>query len=140
MSDGQYPPISENSDDLPRTLRRARDQKLREQAVADRAAWDRGQPPAAQPSIYGKPEVADPYASAAYDAAFPVNGSHAETATVTRFQVPFFSLMGFFLKAVFAAIPAILIFIVMLYGLGVALKTYFPQLIQMEIVIRVPKV
>ena len=58
--------------------------------------------------------------------------------TVTRFKVPFFSLMGFFIKAVFAAVPAILILVSMLYGLGIALQTYFPQLIKMKILISFP--
>ena len=58
--------------------------------------------------------------------------------TVTRFKVPFVALMGFFIKAVFAAVPAILILVLMLYGLGIALQTYFPQLIKMKILISFP--
>ena len=46
--------------------------------------------------------------------------------------------MAFFIKAVFAAIPAMLILIAMLWGLGIALQTYFPELIKMKILISFP--
>ncbi len=137
MSDGQYPPLTDSTDDLPRTLRReresreraAREMQARSAQSAERTGWDRGgNSPVAQPSIY----VSEP--APAYD-----NTSRdTESMTVTRFKVPFFSLMGFFIKCVFAAIPALIILIAMLYGLGIALQTYFPQLIKMKILISFP--
>jgi hypothetical protein len=137
MSDGQYPPLTDTSDDLPRTLRReresreraAREMAARNAPAGDRTSWDRGgNSPVAQPSIYAQ-EPAPSYDAASRD---------TEAMTVTRFKVPFFSLMGFFIKCVFAAIPALLILIAMLYGLGIALQTYFPQLIKMKILISFP--
>ena len=142
MSDGQYPPITENPDDLPRTLRRerenreraAREQTMREQ-MSDRTSWDRGgKPLATQPSVYGTPEPSNN----PYDNAYQATSSDPAQVTVTRFKVPFFSLMGFCIKVVLAAIPALLILLAMLYGLGVALQTYFPQLIKMKILISFP--
>ena len=137
MSDGQYPPLTDASDDLPRTLRReresreraAREIQARSAQAGDRTAWDRGSnSPVVQPSIYAS-EPAPSYDGASRD---------GESMTVTRFKVPFFSLMGFFIKCVFAAIPALIILIAMLYGLGIALQTYFPQLIKMKILISFP--
>lgn len=136
MSD-QYPPLTDTTDDLPRTLRReresreraAREMQARQAGSTGGLAWDRGgQSPATQPSIYGAREQD-------YE---PNPGRDLEAATVTRIKVPFFSLMGFFIKAVFAAIPALLLLIALLYGLGVALQTYFPQLIKMKILISFP--
>ena len=136
MNDGKYQPLADNPDDLPRTLRRAREQQVREQQSREQAAqstsWDRGQMPAASNASYGSPEPVS-----AYDQ--PYGSTSSDSAvTVQRFKVPFFSLMGFFIKAVFAAIPAILILIAMLYGLGLAMQTYVPQLIKMKILISIP--
>ena len=142
MSDGKYQPLADSSDDLPRTLRRAREQQVREQQTreaqsregGERTAWDRGQTPGAQGTGYGVPSAASPY-----DTAYPAGvGEGVAAGTVTRFKVPFGALMGFFIKAVFAAVPAILILVLKLYGLGIALQTYFPQLIKMKILISFP--
>ena len=93
----------------------------------------RGQMPATQPS-YGAPEPVHPY-----DAPYAGTASDAASdVIVTKIKVPFFSLMGFFIKAVFAAIPALLILIAMLWALGMALQVYFPQLIKMKILISFP--
>jgi hypothetical protein len=141
MSDGKYQPLNEATDDLPRTFRRERENRERAaREQAERTAWDRGnsltqapsgQQVAAQPSVYGGAEPVNPY-----DTPRPEGGDAG--GTVTRFKVPFFSLMAFFIKAVFAAIPALLILIGMLYGLGLALQAYFPQLIKMKILISFP--
>jgi hypothetical protein len=134
MNDGKYQPLVDSTDDLPRTLRRAREQQVREQQtreqVAQPTSWDRGQSSPLTPA-YGSPEPVNSYQQ-------PYNSSSDASVTVQRFQVPFFSLMGFFIKAVFAAIPAILILVAMLYGLGLAMQTYFPQLIKMKILISFP--
>jgi len=111
-------------DDLPRTLRRereARQREAREREEKARAATlthDFG----VSESERGMP---------AYAAATP--------ATVVRFDVPFHHLMGFFIKAVFAAIPALILLGVLLWYAGVALKTFYPELIHTEILIRIPR-
>jgi hypothetical protein len=137
MTDGKYQPLTGEMDDLPRTLRRERENReraAREQTAVDRATWERGQMTAAPPPGYGAADHGQ-----SYDSGYPAQaGGDAAQATVTRIKVPFFSLMVFFLKAVFAAIPALIILIAMLYGLGLALQAYFPQLIKMKILISFP--
>ena len=56
----------------------------------------------------------------------------APAATVTDFDVPFSKLVMFFIKAVFAAIPALLILMAMLWLFGQGLQSAFPQLLQDE--------
>ncbi len=142
MTTGNYAPLNEtSSDDLPRTLRRERDRIAREKQAADllseQAEWDRNNRAAsavATASSYGAPDATNPY-----DQAYIGQDEAGRVpATVARIKVPFFSLMGFFIKAVFAAIPALLILIGLLYGLGVILQMYFPQLIKMKILISFP--
>ena len=134
MSDGKYPSPAENLDDLPRTLRRERelrDRAAREQQLKDQSrpaqpasSWDRGGV---------RPEPANPY-----DTPNASAGDDPIDATVRRLKVPFISLAGFYIKSVFAAIPALLLLIAMLYALGVALQTYFPWIIKTKIVITFP--
>lgn len=99
-----------HDDDLPRTLRRERDARA---AKAYPAATDVGQG-------YGdSPDDARP-------------------ALVRGFDVPFFRLVAFFLKAAFAAIPALIVLGVLLWLLGAGLQAYFPQLVKMQIRILFP--
>jgi hypothetical protein len=150
MSDGKYQPLTD-MEDLPRTLRRehesreraAREQATREQLgrdASDRATWNRsgpapGQMPIAAPSAYGTPEQTFPYEAPAI---YRQRDDEPVNAIVRRIKVPFFSLMGFGIKAVFAFVPALLILMAMLYGVGLALQAYIPQLIKMKIVITFP--
>jgi hypothetical protein len=62
----------------------------------------------------------------------------AVPAAVTRFDVPFFRLMAFFIKAVFAAIPALIILGALLWLAGDVLRNLFPWLVKMQILIRFP--
>lgn len=111
-------PADGGVDDLPRTLRRERD--ARAAAQRDR---DQGLPPE---QTYARPDPLDQFRD------------EPQAAVVTRLKIPFFSLVGFFIKAVFAAIPALIILGVLLWGGGQILKTYFPQLVQMQIVVTFP--
>ncbi len=119
-------------DDLPRTLRRerdlrareARERKEREERARDGRSFDAlGDPP---PYL----ARARPAPMAYADAPVP--------ASVHRFDVPFLRLAGFFLKAVLAAIPAILLLGVILYFAGKGLEAYFPELVRMKILITFP--
>lgn len=108
-------------DDLPRTLRRAREEQERERR--ERASdvplgVPQGQPIAVEPARH-------------YDPAPPMG--YAPSGAVTRFEVPFFHLVRFFLKAVFAAIPALLLLAALLWLGGKALQTFFPHLGRMQI-------
>jgi hypothetical protein len=57
---------------------------------------------------------------------------------ITALRIPFFHLMGFFIKAVFAAIPALIILMGLLWTMGQIAQTYFPWLVKMRILIQFP--
>lgn len=112
-------------DDLPRTLRRERE--AREQAAREQAARDRPQ------VHHGTAEtlsIGDPYAT-------PSDGEPLP-ATVRRFDVPFLHMAGFFLKAVLAAVPALILLGAILWGIGALLQKLFPWLVKMQILIWFP--
>ena len=104
-------------DDLPRTIRRereARQRETREREEREKAIVEAERAEAAQ------------YA--------PAPG-----ATVVDFEVPFAKLMFFFMKAVFAAVPALIVLTAMLWLFGHGLETLFPQLLKLKIMIYVPQ-
>lgn len=131
MNDGKFQPLTDSMDDLPRTFRR--EKEAREREARERAQREQMERPVYQAAAYGTPEPVVPY-----DAPLAYGGPEPQPAIVTRFNVPFFSLMAFFLKAVVAAIPALILLLAILYGVGIALKTFFPWLVQMEVLIRIP--
>ena len=53
-------------------------------------------------------------------------------------DVPFGKLMFFFIKAVFAAVPALIVLTAMLWLFGQGLQSLFPQLLKLKILIYVP--
>ena len=108
--------MTAEEDDLPRTIRRERD--AREREARERAAVVPTGPTAL--------ERGGDYAMA------------APAATVTDFDVPFSKLMMFFIKAVFAAVPALLLLTAMLWLFGQGLQATYPQLLKMKILIYVP--
>lgn len=113
-----------DDDDLPRTLRRERDAREREKRERELSeASDEGFGPGVQ---------RQPTPSFAYDLASPFD----RAATVTRLEVPFVHLMLFFMKAVVAAIPALILLTVLLWGMGQGLKAFFPQFRHFEIVVK----
>ena len=63
----------------------------------------------------------------------------APAATVTDFDVPFAKLVGFFLKAVLAGIPALFLLTTLLWLLGQGLQTFFPQLLKLKVLIYLPQ-
>ncbi len=138
MAEPNFPPLGdEQNDDLPRTFRREKEARARE--ARERAAQERAAAPslpAGTPSNgYGSapaPRVdADPdYAPALVDMPYP--------ASVQRFDVPFLHLVTFFLKAVLAAIPALILLTVILWFAGAALQSLFPELVKMKILISLP--
>jgi hypothetical protein len=110
-------------DDLPRTLRREREVRQREARERENKARA-----ATLTHDFG-----------ASEAQRDIPAFAAAPATVVRFDVPFTHLMGFFIKSVFAAIPALIILGVLLWYAGLALKTFFPELVHTEILIRIPR-
>lgn len=140
MSDGSM-------DDLPRTFRRERE--LRERALREQKAREQGhsglgdaggswrdEPRAAAAGGF---DLAPPQPGNPYDGPRASSAGELTDAAVRRIRVPFFSLMGFFIKAVFAAVPALLILLAMLYGLGMVLEAYFPWIIRMKILVTFPQ-
>jgi hypothetical protein len=106
-------------DDLPRTIRRERDARQRSGAAAA---------PAAQ--AYG--------AAAASGHAADHAPGEGPVVTVTAVDIPFFRLMAFFIKAVFAAIPALILLGLILFAIGQVAKIFLPWLVKMQIMVTFP--
>ena len=51
--------------------------------------------------------------------------------------MPFFRLVTFFIKAVFAAIPALIMLTALLWLFGQGLQSFFPQLLKMKIDVQI---
>ncbi len=109
-------------DDLPRTLRRERDARERE----------------AREREYQMSGSASLMASERETSAPPPFADDLQMSAVRRLEVPFVHLMLFFMKAVFAAIPALFILGVLLWLAGAGLQAFFPQLVKMKILISFP--
>lgn len=136
-------------DDLPRTLRRekeAREREAREREAADRALNERetlAMGPAAATATAPEP-VTDQAFRAAPDMYALPDGAYAPVsepvmpASVQRFDVPFMHLVTFFLKAVIAAIPALVLLTLVLWVGGQVIKLFFPWLLQAQILIHFP--
>jgi len=135
MTDANFPLTADGDfDDLPRTLRRERDQRARQaREVKEREQQERdgramaasmGDPPAYLSR--GRPHT-------------PMYGDEPIAAAVQRFDVPFLRLAMFFMKAVLAAIPALILLGAILYFMGKGLEAYFPELIRMKILITFPQ-
>lgn len=121
MTDVNFPLTADSDfDDLPRTLRREKEARARQRQQQSMAA-SRGDPPTylahATPPVYGDDPI---------------------PATVRRFDVPFLHMMMFFIKAVLAAIPALVLLGAVLYFAGQAIATHFPELVRMKILVTFP--
>ncbi len=119
VTDRHAPLGDAGGDDLPRTLRR------------EREARERGHPGVSGGSVPSTPAfVPEPIAY--------TDSAPAQPAVVTAIKVPFLSLVFFFIKAVFAALPAIALLGAILWTVGHLLMTYYPWLVKVQILIRVP--
>ena len=113
-------------DDLPRTLRRERDAREREREQRDRdAAMAAQAQPYPQPGYQGQDYGRQ-------DDAYPMPGS----GVVNRLEIPFNHLVWFFIKSVFAAVPALLLLTALLFVGGQILKNFFPGFRHFEIVVK----
>jgi len=114
-----------DDDDLPRTLRRERDAREREKRERER-------------ELPGLPDEGfGPGAGRAATPSYAYDGSAVDGGgTVRRLDIPFVHLMMFFMKAVVAAIPALILLTVLLWGMGQGLKAFFPHFRHFEIVIK----
>jgi hypothetical protein len=113
-----------DDDDLPRTLRRERDAREREREMRER------EKAAAEESFGGT----STHSQQSYGYHYAPTGDGG--VTVTRLRIPFAHLMFFFMKAVVAAIPALILLTVLLWGMGQGLKAFMPGLRHFEIIVK----
>jgi hypothetical protein len=139
MAGPDFSPLTEESDDLPRTFRREKEARARE--ARERAAQER----AAAPSLpvgsegySGSASGSGPQIYRSADVEPRIGDDMPFPASVRRFDVPFFHLVTFFLKAVLASIPALILLGAILWGLGAVLESVFPALVKMKILISFP--
>ena len=117
-------------DDLPRTLRREREARERAQQSGNTTSGYAPSPAgnlaagSASPSFVPEPALTDHFMMSA--------------TTVTDIRIPFFRLMMFGFKLVFAAIPALILLIALLWLAGHALMTFYPWLVKVQLLIKVP--
>ena len=107
-------------DDLPRTLRKARAEREAKKRAATHGAVD-----LSAGSTYGPTEN-------------PQMADGTTEVQVSSFNVPFFRLMGFCIKLVLAAIPALILLAGIVWAAAYVAQTYFPWLINMQIFIHFP--
>lgn len=118
MAEPQFSASAE--EDLPRTLRRAKE--AREREALGRSLEN---------SAYRAPETGD------FD--METTATHADDGVkIALLKIPFLELMLFFIKAVFAAIPAMFLLGVLLWVAGDILMAYFPELVKMQIIFKIP--
>ena len=126
----------ENVDDLPRTFRREKEARARE--ARERAAQERAAAPVlSTPDDFGPASTAQPRIEANPDF-MPLVAEMPYPASIRRFDVPFLHLVAFFLKAVLAAVPALILLTAILWFAGAALEAVFPNLVKMKILIAFP--
>jgi hypothetical protein len=121
-------------DDLPRTIRRERDAKeAREREAREREARERlSMGPAPVRTFERQTTYSDRQVPYGFGAP---SGLAAPSGNVAMLDVPFSKLMAFFVKAVFAAIPALVILVAALWLAGHGLQTLFPDLMKLKVLI-----
>ena len=124
MTDTNFPLSADaDLDDLPRTLRREHEARAREARERQRDGAP-GDPPrfVSRDDGYAAVPLLD----------------EPPAATVTRIDVPFVRLVFFFLKAVVAAIPALILLTAILWVGGQLVEAFYPEIIKMKILISFP--
>ena len=131
MSDVNFPLTADaDFDDLPRTVRREKEARAREARERTRRE---------QTERRMEPTLGDlPSCLSRERPTPPAYGDDPVAAAVHRFDVPFLHLVTFFLKAVVAAVPALILLGVILYFAGKGLEAYYPELVRMKIMITFP--
>jgi hypothetical protein len=132
MADHDIPLTGDDDlDDLPRTLRR-------ERAAQEKRARERGEPPPEKPRL--KSSDLGAHVEPQYGPDGYVEEEDPYPAVVRQLDIPFVHLMMFFLKAVLAAIPALILLGALIWLSGEILQQFFPWLIKMKILIQFPDV
>jgi hypothetical protein len=134
-------------DDLPRTLRREREarEKEKREREARESRVAKGPAPtstAARPDNRSASLEASPSLHVPRDTDLtrpePDGDPDYPATTVKRIDVPFFHMMRFYLKAVVAAIPALILLTGIMWGMGQLIKMFFPWLLKAQIFIQFP--
>jgi hypothetical protein len=129
---------SAQDDDIPQTFRRERDAREKEAREREAKARDARE----RETRARDAKAAQTFPSATdvppRDYTLPDIRDMPKGVVVSALKIPFLRLMAFFIKAVFAAIPALLILIGILWGIGQIAQTYFPWLVKMRILIQFP--
>jgi hypothetical protein len=129
-------PLLDDNEDLPRTLRREKEARARE--ARERAAQERAAAPSLSTEQEERPRP-QIFASADMNPAATQNSAGPLVpASLRAIDVPFAQLTLFFLKAVIAAIPALILLGAIMWMLGNVLEMIFPWLIKMKILISFP--
>ena len=134
MTDTSY--RSGGEEDLPRTVRQQKEARARDQAA--REILNPPRPSASRAASSIGNHLASDHRGSEFPLAQSPPGEYPP-ATVTRLQLPFLHLVGFFLKAVLAAIPALILLMLILWGVGQIAKHFLPWLVQMKIDITFPR-
>lgn len=137
MTDHNFAALGDESedDDLPRTFRREKEARARE--ALERAAQERAAAPLLPNGLDGRFAPAAPQLSVRADQQ-PVIEDLPYPAVVRAFDVPFFNMVYFLLKAVVAGIPALILLTVILWFFGIILQAVFPDLVKMKILLSFP--
>lgn len=134
-------------DDLPRTLRREREVREREKRDREKreredelreTATRRAEDPDKDERQLPRAFRADSSLHVSREEDITDSVPDYPAATVKHLDIPFLHLMAFFLKAVVAAVPALMLLGAILWGMGQTLKTLFPWLLKMQIFIQFP--
>ncbi len=136
-------------DDLPRTFRRDKEARERQTREAEARATQRPahtQAAHTQPHAQSSSRDAGRHADRGYASATADLASTPEFAerviadsgkvTVGAFDVPFVHMVRFFLKAVFAAIPALILLFVVLWAIGQTAQKFMPWLVKVRILVQ----
>lgn len=134
MAGPDFDPLSDDTEDLPRTLRREKEARARE--ARERAAQERAAAPTLSMGPDDRPRP-EPQIYAAADVS-PDTAERPVPASVRSIDVPFPDLVLFCLKAVVASIPALILLGAILWTLGTVLELLLPWLIKMKILISFP--
>ena len=119
----------DGDDDLPRTIRREREaRQARAREAREREEWERLSISPVPVGAFER-QISQDVRQMPYGLAAPSG------APVAMLDVPFSKLMAFFIKAVFAAIPALFILVAALWLAGHGLQTLFPDMMKLKVLI-----
>jgi hypothetical protein len=129
----------DQEDDLPRTFRREKEARDRQARESEARTQRQAAPSASQAAAQSRGASAAYQSSSADLHAAPdfADRLMAEPGKVTvgAFDVPFMHMVRFFLKAVFAAIPALILLFVFLWAIGQAAQKYMPWLVKLRVLV-----